>query len=170
VETAVRLLIALPVLVVALLALPGCPPTTCQADDEATIELGHGISSAFARYTDGQTVTIERASQGGWGFPILIRSVGLEAGADVDAAVVMRTVLEGTETGFWNQFTKLTCDADGGRTPSTLHVGFDPEEYGTLDDFNFLVGEQIDLDVTLTDPSGNTAEVVQTVTLALGAE
>ncbi len=153
-----------------LLLATGCPPSECTATADPTIELGHGISSAFAPYTDGQTVTIERASQGGWGFPILIRSVGLDAGENQDAEVTMDTVFGGTTTGTWTQNTQLTCGDEGGRTPSTLHVGFDSDTYPTLDDFIDLVGEEVDLDVTLTDMGGTSANVVQTVTLALGAE
>jgi hypothetical protein len=156
-------------LVLLPLLIAGCVPTTCTATAEASIELGQGIAEAFEAYVDGQTVTIEPASQGGFGFPILVQSVGLQAGENQDATVTMDTVVEGVSTGTWTQNTQLTCpDERGGRTPSVLHVGFDPDVYETTDDFIDLQGETIELDVTMTDQEGNSASVIQRVTLALG--
>ncbi len=148
----------------------GCLPDNCApGPDAATLMLGQGVAEAFEPYASGQTVTIEPASQGGFGFPILIRTVGLLAGEDQDAAVVMDTVVSGETTGTWNQNTQLTCpDEQGGRTPSVLHVGFDSTVYATTDDFIDLQGESIDLVVTMTDTEGNTAAVTQSVVLALG--
>ena len=162
------------ILATALLPLlsGGCTPSTClPGDDDPVISLGQGVGGAFAPYIAGQTVTIEPASQGGFGFPVLIQTVGLAAG-DGDATVIMETVVEGAVTGTWTQDTRLTCpsDGDGGRTPSALHVGFDSSVYRTTDDFIDLVGVSVDLDVEMTDSEGNSAQVIQRVTLALGGE
>ena len=149
----------------------GCPAaTTCLPNEEPVITLGQGVAEEFEPYVAGQTVTIEPASQGGFGFPILIRSVGLLAGEDQDATVIMETVVDGATTGTWTQNTRLTCpDEQGGRTPSVLHVGFDSSVYRTTDDFIDLQGESVDLDVHVTDSEGNSASVIQTVVLTLGS-
>jgi hypothetical protein len=166
----VRISLTIPFLALVLSALPGCPADTCTPADVTTMIVGYGEGAAFEAYTEGQVVVVQSAPQGGYGFPIKVRTTGLQAGSDTNVVITMQPFLEGEEKGSWDQATPLTCgdDGQGGFTPGALAVGFDQTEFELIDDFFDLEGQDIDLHVSIVDEGGNTATTVHTVTLSTG--
>ena len=148
----------------------GCPESECVGSDDPSIALGQGVGGAFLPLENEQLVTLDVAPQGGFGVKTLISTLGLLAG-DVELANVQLNVeADGELAGeFLLEDARLLCrSSEEGGLVSEVVVGFDPDIYETPDDLLSLDGQVVDLDVTVTDAEGNSASVVQSVTVSTG--
>lgn len=156
-------------LLLCLLLSPGCADL-CATSDAPTIELGAGVGGAFEPYTEGQTVHLDSAPQGGFGVTTLVSTTGLQAGdaelADAQLDVLIGDTLEGS---FLAESTRLLCaGADEGGRMSGVVVGFDSSRYSSGDDLLSLDLQTVTLDVTITDSTGNSANVQRDVVVSVG--
>ncbi|MCO4770664.1 MAG: hypothetical protein KDA24_11590 [Deltaproteobacteria bacterium] len=152
------------------LLLAGCPPTACTPSDDPSIQLGSGVGGAFAAYETGEQVGLDIAPQGGFGVTTLILTDGLNATEDELAVAQLDVLIDGVLEGeFTAENNRLLCRSDGeGGQISGVVVGFDSQKYSSNDDLLTLNGQEVDLDVTVTDSLGNSAQVLQRVTVVVG--
>lgn len=152
-----------------LLLFSGCD-NACSPSGEPSIELGQGVGGAFIPLEDEQLVGLESAPQGGFGVKTLIATRGLLAGDEDLASVQLDVLIDGTLAGeFLLDETRLLCrgPSEGGLV-SDVVVGFDSDIYSTPDDLLILDQEVVDLDVTVMDTEGNSAQIIQAVTINAG--
>ncbi len=152
------------------LGLYGCPTTSlCESGETSSVTLGDGVGGAFEAYEADQEVPLRSAPHGGFGVTVLIATQGLPAGegqlADVQLDVSQGGELKGD---FLSANSPLQCrsDEEGGLIEG-LVVGFDGDQFPTLDDFIDINGTVVDLEVTVTTHDGPTASTTHPVTVNL---
>ncbi len=146
------------------------PPDTCQPTGDIMLSLGSGVGGAFQPFQDGQAVGLDVAPQGGFGVSTLLLTTGMLAGDEEEVEVQLDTRIDGDLTGsFLLEGAALLCRSDGqGGMISGVVVGFDPDVYRTDDDLLLLNGQNVSLDVTITDTQGRTASAQQPVMVVIG--
>ena len=156
-------------LLVSALPTLGCDDE-CASSDEAVIELGQGVGGAFLPLEDGQVVGLDVAPQGGFGVQTLVATTGLIAGDTKLADVQLDVHIEGAIAGsFLLEDGRLLCrGALEGGLVSEVVVGFDQDVYSSEDDLLSLHDQVVELDVTVTDEEGNSANVILPVTINAG--
>ncbi|MBI1946525.1 MAG: hypothetical protein HYS27_12560 [Deltaproteobacteria bacterium] len=143
-------------------------PAGCTAGETPTVELGHGVGGAFISFTDGESVGITVAPQGGYGVPVQARTTGLEANDDSRATVRVATEINGEDAGQFMLYQQpLLCDGASG-VVTAIVVGLDPTRYGSNDALLALDGVQATLIVDVIDNNDVSGHGEQVVTLQVG--
>lgn len=148
----------------------GCPvDDLCAGGEPASIRLGDGVGGAFVAYEDEQEVPLRSAPQGGFGVTVLVATTGLPA-SDDSLADVQLDVRQGGELkgSFLSLNAPLHCRAaDEGGLINDVVVGFDKDQFPTLDDFIDINGTVVDLEVEVISHEGPSASVAHPVTVNL---
>lgn len=154
---------------VCLMVVTGCSDP-CDSSDDPQLILGTGVGGAFSPIADDQDVGLEAAPQGGFGVTTLLRTLGLSASDTSLANAQLDVLIDGElEGSFLLTDARLLCRSDGeGGEISGVVVGFDPDVYITTDDLLALNGQSVELDVTVTDETGNSAQALKPVTVVYG--
>lgn len=156
-------------LMLCALALPACADL-CEPADSPAAFLGQGVGGEVEEFTDGQSVALTPAPQGGFGVQVVISTAGLQTEERNTAQAVLDVYRDDTIEGtFDSQGLQLFCagPANGGRIDGQV-VGFDPQVYSTNDDLLDLDGSEVELRVTVTDTDGSTAVGTSLVTINVG--
>lgn len=166
-----------PSLCVVLCAVGACEPVLgpdagapagCTAGDAPKVELGHGVGGAFVSFTDGESVGVTVAPQGGYGVPVQARTSGLEANEDSRATVHVATEIAGEDAGQFILYQQpLPCDGARG-VLTAIVVGLDPTRYGSNDALSALDGTLATLIVDVVDGNDVAGHGEQLVTLQVG--
>ena len=140
----------------------GVEVLSCTSSDDASLTIGFGVGEDFTAYETESVVGLSVAPQGGFGVAVRASTSGL---ADGEVSVLLETVIDGELVGsFLNESVTLYCQDDGSGLLWGVVVGFDPEIYSSNDDLLSLDGEVVDLVVTATDTTGNSATGTTPVT------
>ncbi len=137
------------------------PIEACTASADTLVEIGRVGGTLFTPFSDGESVRLESAPQGGQGVSVALRTGGVSTEGAVD--VLLEPYWNGAVQGsFVSEGLPLYCTEEDngdqyGRVTGTV-VGFDPDLYVTDDDLAVLDGETIDLLVGLTSSDGAYAE------------
>jgi hypothetical protein len=152
--------------------IPAVDLTACESGEAPEVFLGTGVGGAFQPLEEGAALGLSAAPQGGFGVSVLVGTRALLAGADQTVSAEL-TAESGAVENSAATFTLeaiLDCKADG---PD----GAQGVIYGVVVGFNSSLGnsdllamnaQPADLTVTVTDATGATATVVQTVSLIVG--
>ncbi|HHO52703.1 MAG TPA: hypothetical protein ENK18_17975 [Deltaproteobacteria bacterium] len=151
--------------------IPGA--ARCGSTAAPGVFLGQGVGGAFAALTDGATVGLDIAPQGGFGVSVQVETVGLIG--EAPATVTVRTEIDGAPSGSFTfeddegqPTLQLFCKDDGRATlGSGVAVGFDPERW-SQDNLTDLDNTTADLIVEVTDVDGTMAEGRSTVLIVVG--
>jgi hypothetical protein len=144
----------------------GAEVLSCTSLDDTSLTIGFGVGEDFTAYENESVVGLSVAPQGGFGVAVRASTSGLAAG---EVSVLLETVIDGELVGsFLNESVTLYCQDDGSGLLWGVVVGFDPATYSSNDDLLSLDGELVDLVVTATDTTGNSATGSIPVTINVG--
>jgi len=131
----------------------------CAGDGTSSMTLGYPLLGSFDPISDGDSVGLEVAPQGGFGVSISGMTTGIPSADDgVAVDVLLETYLDGElSASFLNTETGLYCQGDGTSLFWGVVVGFDEDKYKTTN-LTELDGKIADLRVVVTDADGNEAE------------
>ena len=129
---------------------------------EPSLTIGHGLAGDFIPYADGEVVTLATAPQGGFGVPVRAQTTALYCGDEdqpnAPIAVLLDTWIEDDlSASFLNDTAVIYCQDDGTGLVWDLVVGFDQDEYRTVESLISLHGQLVDLHVEATDTDGVSA-------------
>jgi hypothetical protein len=127
----------------------------CDGGGSQSVEIGTGAGSEFNALSDGDTVSLVVAPQGGFGVSVRAQTTGLKADDLVDVLLV--TEIDGVQSGdYLNESVQLYCQEDSGSGLLWgVVVGFDPDTFTSNDDLLALNGLAVDLVVTIYDANGD---------------
>lgn len=139
----------------------------CEGAGEPSVTLGTGAGHSFDALEDGAEVELDIAPQGGFGVSVRASTSGLRADEAVE--VFLEPLIDGESAGsFVNPAVQLYCQDDGSGLLWGVVVGFDPAVYSDNDDLLALAGQEVTLQVTITDLDGDAALGEVTVALTVG--
>ncbi|MGB0638593.1 MAG: hypothetical protein ACPGTU_04625 [Myxococcota bacterium] len=127
---------------------------SCDGGGTTSVEIGTGAGAEFNPLSDGDTVSLVVAPQGGFGVSVRAQTSGLKADDLVDVLLV--TEIDGVQSGeYLNESVQLYCQEDSGNGLLWgVVVGFDPDTFASNDDLLALNGVAVDLVVTVYDANG----------------
>jgi len=149
---------------------PGLSEDPCESSDMPSAVLGNGVGGAFAAFSDNAEVSLSVAPQGGFGVSVIVRTVGLAAGATSQLGSVQLNVEDqGVVIGeFLQENQPIACRGivAGGEVRNVV-VGFDPETYNSPEEIATLNNRIFTLAVTVKDAVGGSAVVRTPVTIVV---